>query len=192
MSIQVRLPWRHERVRHVSSGPLFPLLLIAVVALTATATFDRALGQGFDAVTPKLSTAQKKFIRTCEKELATPFNSKDNPGDRDTWYVIVFTDSALGSRQSSSVSGDILTISLEMQAARQSAAKMAHGRKDAALLLLQYFYAANSAAAMLRPTVVGVTDWARADGEKSWRYKAFATEDEAKAFFDQINPEKQP
>lgn len=192
MSIQVRSPRRHERARQVSAGSLFPLLLIAGVGLTAIATPGGALGDGFGAALPKLNTAQKKFFRNCEKKLATRFNSKENPGDKGTWYVIYFTETAAGARQSRSVSGNILTITRELQAARNNAAKMTQGRKQAALLLVQYYSAANSAAAKLQPTAGGRTDWATAAADKSWRYKAFAKEDEAKAFFDQINPKKKP
>ena len=188
MSIQVRSPRRQKRATQVSLGSLFPLLLIAGVALIASAAADRAFG----TEPPKLTMAEKKFVRKCEQKLQTPYNSKDkNPGDRDTWYVIVFTDTALGRRQSHSVSGDILTITREMQAARMRAAKMAHGRTDAALLLLQYFYAGNEAAARLRPTARGTTDRARADASKYWEYKAFATEQEAQALLDFLAPKKE-
>jgi len=185
------LRWIAGRLWHTASPASFLRLALAAatcsVVLAAGQNFGPALG-----AEPKLSKAQKKFIWTCEKELTTPFNSKDNPGDKDTWYVIYFTETAAGARQSRFVSGNILTITRELQAARNNAAKMTQGRKQAALLLVQYYSTANSAAAKLRPTVVGSTDWATAAADKSWRYKAFAKEDEAKAFFDQINPEKKP
>jgi hypothetical protein len=60
----------------------------------------------------------------------------------------------------------------------------------AALLLLQYYYAGNAAAARLKPTAGGTTDLARADAAKNWEYRAFATEQEAKALPDLLTPTK--
>jgi hypothetical protein len=98
--------------------------------------------------------------------------------------VILFTDTAAGARQSSSISGNVLTITRELQAARNGAVKIAHGRKEAALLLFQFGYSENTAAAKLRPIGRGVTDYARVVGAKNWEYRALATEEEAKAFLE--------
>lgn|GEM_PF-1591539 len=183
---------RIERYRHTASRASFRLLLIAVTTLPVVLAPDRTAGRVWGAEPPTLTQTEKRIVRKFEKELTTRLNSKDNPGDQNTWYVIVFTDTALGTRQSRSVSGDYLTITREMQVRGNSAAKIAQGREAAALLLAQYYYAENSAATKLRPTVGGSTDWARAMGAKDWRYRAFAKEADAKAFFDRVNPKKKP
>ena len=178
-----------QRLRHTAWPAPVRLLSITAAALTAVLAPGQTVGQALRAEPPRLTVAQKKIVRKFEGELITKLNSKDNPGDKDTWYVIVFTDTAAGARQSSSVSGDILTITRELQAARHSAVKMTQGRKGAALLLLQYLYAGNSAASRLRPTAGGRTERKSASGEKYWRYWFFANEEEAKSFFDQLDPE---
>jgi len=193
MITQVMLPSRHERLGYAGVKSRFPFLLIAVCTLTAATVPHRTFGQAQVNGPRKLNSAEKRMVWKLEQQLVTPLKSKDNnPGDRETWYVIVFTDTALGKRQSHTVSGNILTTTREIQAARQSAAKMAHGRKDAALLLLQYYYAGNAAAARLKPTAGGTTDRASAEAVKKWEYRAFATEAEAKALLHLIQPEKKP
>lgn len=193
MITQVMLPSRHERLGYAVLKSRFPFLLIAACTLTSAAVPLRSFGQAPVNRPPKLNSAEKRMVWQLEQQLVTPLNSKEfNPGDQDTWYVIVFTDTAVGKRQSHSVSGNILTTTREIQAARQSAAKIAHGRKDAALLLLQYYYAGNAAAARLKPTAGGTTDRASAEAIKNWEYRAFATEAEAKAFLDLIQPKKKP
>jgi hypothetical protein len=62
MSVYVRFPWKQERAGRVSLGSLFPLLLIAGVALTATASASRALGE------PR-RTCRTQF--TCTRNFAT-------------------------------------------------------------------------------------------------------------------------
>ena len=166
---------------HTAWPSHFPMLLV-IVALLISRT-------ALTAEPPSLTHTQKKIVRKFEKELTTRLNSKENTGDQNTWYVIVFTDTALGTRQSRSVAGNYLTITRELQVRGNSAAKMIQGREAAALLLVQYYCAGNSAATKLRPTVGGSTDWARATGAKQWRYWAFAKEEEAKEFFDRVNPE---
>lgn len=179
---------RIERYRHTASRASFRLLLIAVTTLPVVLAPDRTAGRVWGAEPPTLTQTEKRIVRKFEKELTTRLNSKDNPGDQNTWYVIVFTDTALGTRQSRSVSGDYLTITREMQVRGNSAAKIAQGREAAALLLAQYYYAENSAATKLRPTVRGTTDWARVAGAKRWQYRAFMEEEEAQDFFNRVDP----
>jgi hypothetical protein len=178
-----------NRLRHTVWPAHFLLLTIAAAALSTVLAPGQTFGQTVRPEPPRLTVAQKKIVQKFERELNTKLNSKGNPGDKDTWYVILFTDTAAGARQSSSVSGEILTITRELQAARHSAVKMTQGRKEAALLLLQCLYAGNSAASKLRPTAGGRTERTSAGGEKCWRYWFFANEEQAKAFFDRLNPE---
>jgi hypothetical protein len=134
-----------NRLRHTVWPAHFLLLTIAAAALSTVLAPGQTFGQTVRPEPPRLTVAQKKIVQKFERELNTKLNSKGNPGDKDTWYVILFTDTAAGARQSSSVSGEILTITRELQAARHSAVKMTQGRKEAALLLLQCLYAGNSA-----------------------------------------------
>ena len=99
-----------ERLQYRALRPLIPQLLIAAAALTAVLVPGQTFGQTQRTTPPRLTTAQKSIVRRFEKQLVTRrFNSKDNPGDRDTWYVIAFVDTALGAKKSYSVSGNTRT-----------------------------------------------------------------------------------
>ena len=177
-----------EQIRCTALRPRILLLLISAAAFTAVRAPSQALGKTPGA---RLTVAQKKMVRHFEKRLTTRLNSKLNPGDKDTWYVIVFTDLAMGAKKSRWYSGNTLTTTYGWHAARNSAARTTQGRKNAAMLLLQYYcYTPNTAALRLQPPTNGRTVRARAAATKNWQYRAFAKEEDAKEFFDLINPEK--
>ena len=180
-----------ERLRYTALRPRILLLSIAAAALTAVLAPGQTLGQALGTKPLKLTVAQKKIVRRFEKQLTTPLNSKDNPGDRDTWYVIVFTDAAFGAKKSRFYSGNTRTTTYAWHETGNSAVKMTQGRKNAALLLLQYFYyTGNAAASRLQPEVNGKTLRAGVVATKNWRYRAFAKKEEAKTLFDLLNPKK--
>lgn len=178
----------HARPRCPSS--LFASVPLALIAATLPMAFAPAtsLAQTTPPASPRLTMDQTNIVRKFEKKLKTPLNSKDNPGDKYTWYVFGFTETAVGARQSRAVSGNTLTVTRELQAARNRAARVIQGREAAAVLLLEYYSVGNSAFAELCSTAGGRTDRATAAADKAWCYRAFATEGEAKEFFDRINP----
>jgi len=68
---------------------------------------------------------------------------------------------------------------------------MTQGRRSAAMLLFEYYYCAgNAAASQLRPAANGKVLRQRAVAAKNWCYLAFATEEEAKAMYDLLQPQK--
>lgn len=165
---------------------LLPALAVAVLAaLIPTPTS----AQGPGLAQPKLTVAQEKVVRSFEKKLKTPLTSKLNPADRDTWYVIVFTDSAMGARKSRLASGGTVTTTYGWQATQNNAVRVVKGRRNAAILLLGYYYAGNAAASRLQPETNGKVLRQRAVAAKNWCYRAFATEEEAKVLHDLLNPE---
>jgi hypothetical protein len=183
-SIVRRLPCTVLRPRIL---PFFVATVVLIAVLATVQVSREALGNE----RPRLTVAQKKIVRHFEKQLKTRLHSKDNPADRDTWYVIVFTDSAVGTRKSRSVSGNIRTTTYALHATGDRAVRVTQGRKNAALLLLQYYYyTGNVAAARLKPAANGKTLRAGAIATKNWRYWAFAEEEKAKAFYDLLDPKK--
>ena len=179
-----------ERLRYTALRPRILLLLIAAVALTAVLAPGRTFAQTRGTKPPKLTSEERKKVRDFEKRLRTPLNnSKTNPGDRDTWYVIEFTDTAIGARLSRYYSGNTRTTTNAWHLAGNSAVKMAQGRKNAALLLLQYcYYTGNVAASRLQPQANGKTLREGVVATKNWQFSAFAKEEDAKKLYDLFNP----
>ena len=158
-------------------------LQMLVLMLAAQTTFVVSA----TAAGPKLSVAQQQAVTKMMQDVRLRTNV--NPGDKadkNTWYVIVASDEAMGGRQSVE-SGKITA---ELQAARSSDATVVQGRRNAAIAITGFLSSRNSAAAALVPTVGGQTQKAEMQAIKNWRYVAFATEAEAKALLEIIKPSK--
>ena len=158
-------------------------LQMLVLMLAAQTTFVVSA----TAAGPKLSVAQQQAVTKMmgDKSLRTNVNPGDK-ADKNTWYVIVASDEAIGGRQSAA-SG---TITVELQAARASDATVVQGRRNAAIAVAGFLSSRNTAAAALAPTAGGQTQKAEMQAIKNWRYFAFATEAEAKAYLETIKPSK--
>ena len=139
----------------------------------------------------RLTYEEQRFLVPIEKRLVTPLNSKANPGDRDTWYVLMFRDVAgvqtfRETRDSSSI-----TRSLATEAAKVDGAMMVQSRREAALTVARFLTKSNTAAQSLNVPVQHSSQKSRVAANKLWEYKAFTSEDEALRFLALIAP-KQP
>lgn len=164
----------------------FSVLFASVVLLSAD-----AIGAEKLAPVPKVrfNSAQTRFIRGIEQELVTRLNSKDNPGDRDTWYVLVLIDQAAAQRIGTSRSSSKVTVAAEFRASSKPQATVVKEKRNAAFAIARFYSSMNRAAPFASrsglPTTRNAT---RFRAMKIWRYVAFETEQDAKAFHANITP----
>lgn len=149
----------------------------------------------------KLSAAEHQQLNRIKRQFVTPHNSRENPGDRDTWYVIGFMDTALAetkSREATMLMGGTLLWS-DQKSHQQKVAKeavIAHGRTAAAQAVLQYSLSPNAAATQLRsPSNPARDGWMKSQNthvttDRRWVYRAFAKEGEARRFLDTVRKDK--
>ena len=158
-------------------------LQMLVLMLAAQTTFVVSA----TAAEPKLTVAEQEAVKFMmrNQKLRTNVNPGDK-ADKNTWYVIVASDEAMGGRQS--VASGAITV--ELQAARSSDATVVQGRRNAAIAVCRYLSSGNQAAAALAPTAGGRTTKAGMEATKNWKPYAFATEAEAKAYLEIIKPSK--
>ncbi len=137
----------------------------------------------------RLTSAQARFVRGIERELVTRLNSKDNPGDRDTWYVLVLIDQAAAQRIGTSRSSSKLTIAAEFRASSKPQATVVQSKRSAALAVARFYASFNRAAPFAArsglPTSRNATQFR---AMKVWRYLAFEKEQDARAFLLRIMP----
>ena len=149
----------------------------------------------------KLSVGEQQQLIRIKTKFVTPYNSKNNPGDRDTWYVIGFMDTAHSetrSRDATMLAGG--TILWSDQNAKQNKvtkdAVIAHGRMAAAQAVLQYSNSPNAAAAKLRaPSNTAREGWMKSQNtavaaDRQWVYRAFAKESQARQFLENARKAK--
>ena len=160
---------------------------VALVVI-ASAICSTASAQA-PATTPKLSTAELRAVHQFEKQLITKLNSKKNPADKYTYYVLMFCDTATSTTDSTSSSGRTVTLTRQWQLATKRDARMVQGRREAAITLAQYYSAANAAATRLNGSGSRLNSRVvAADGAKQWDYRPFLSESEAKAFLAEVTP----
>jgi hypothetical protein len=142
---------------------------------------------------PKLNPEQRRMLADIEKGLITKLNSKDNPGDRNTWYVIVEFDQA--GALATSTTGSVNPLSgvvrarttAQAQAQTHRRALPVQGRKAAAMAIMEYLYAPNKAAEKLQaPGIQGPNVEVNVAGTKQWEFRAFKTEEEARAYAQSV------
>jgi hypothetical protein len=150
---------------------------------------------------PKLTAAEQQVVAKIQTKLATKFNSKDNPGDQNTWYVLMFRDVAMSKTKSMSGTSPqkgLLTYSkgTSKQEKKEEDAVAVQGRQAAALAIARYLASPNAAAAELKPPATGSKPGVitRRDtqvaADRQWDFRAFDNEADAKAFLDSVKPKK--
>jgi len=134
----------------------------------------------------ELTVAETRFLRGIEKKLVTRLNSKDNPGDQGTWYVLLFLDRAITQTYGeSSTSRTLATMRL-----MKPDGTVVQGRREAALTTARFLVGANNAAKGVRPPSTGEpAETSRFGGDKLWDYRAFKTEAEANVFLARVLPQ---
>lgn len=137
----------------------------------------------------QLTSAQSRFVRQIERELVTRLNSKKNPGDQNTWYVLALIDHAAVRRIGSSRTSSKVTIAAEFRASTKPQSAVVQGKRNAALTVARFYMAINTATPFVSrsslPTRSNATQFRV---NKVWRYVAFETEKDAQAFLRNIMP----
>jgi hypothetical protein len=151
-------------------------------------TITNAVGQ---APTVKLSASEQKAVRQYEKQLITKLNSKDNPGDTLTYYVISFTETAQAKTESETGrSSTTVTVTTMWQSKVARDAILVQGRRNAAVELARYFNSRNKAAQGLqRPPGVDIAVL-NAKSQKNWTAEPFLSEVDAQAYLAKVAPPK--
>ena len=137
---------------------------------------------------PLLTWQEKRFLFPIEKRLVTPFNSKANPGDRDTYFVLMFRDVAGVQTHSRARGSSSVTESLTTEVAQWDGAIIIHGRKEAALTVARFLTKDNAAARSLEVPVQHAEQKSQLASNKVWDYRAFATEELAQLYLISILP----
>jgi hypothetical protein len=150
---------------------------------------------------PKWTPSEQQQLKLLKNKLVTPLNSKENPGDRDTWFVLGFIDTAATetrSREATPLSrtGVMWSDHRSKQKKVAKEAIIVQGRTAAALAVLQYVNSPNAAAAQLRaPSTATREGWIKRQGtqvgaNRQWVYQAFANEREARQFLETVRKGK--
>lgn len=140
-----------------------------------------------DAADTGLTFAEARFVSKLERRLVTKLNSKDNPADRDTWYVLLFLDRAVAQTYGeSSRTKTLATLRLW-----KPDGTIVQGRRAAALATARFLFGTNNAAKGVSAPGTGERrEASRFGGDKRWEYRAFKTEAEAKAFLLHALPQQ--
>lgn len=172
-------------------------VVVMVVLTLTTLPPQRAAAQ---APPQKLSAAEQQAVRALEPRLATKLNSKDNPGDSKTWYVLLFQDSAMTKTKTVGGSSAPGVISWSEGSSKQEksaqGAIVVQGRRNAAQAIVRYLTSPNAAAMQLQSPKTGngvghpgwmtKTTLEAAGASKNWDFRAFPSETDAKAFLDSL------
>ena len=177
------------RMQSSGSGPI---RLLSVIVTLAIALSARSSTIAADAEKPKdiaaglgLSVAETRFLRGIEKKLVTRLNSKANPADRDTWYVLLFLDRAIAQTYGESSSSRTLATLRLMK----PDGAVVQGRGEAALATARFLCGANNAGKGVRPPSTGEpAEASRFGGDKLWDYRAFKTEGDERTFLAMVLP----
>ncbi|MEK6262749.1 MAG: hypothetical protein AABP62_29480 [Planctomycetota bacterium] len=150
---------------------------------------------------PKLTPPEQQQFKLLKNKLVTPLNSKVNPGDRDTWFVLGFMDAAVVETRSREATPLGLTGVMwsDRRSKQQKVVKEAiivQGRTAAALAVLQYVNSPNAAVAQLQsPSPAAREGWMKRQGtqvgaNRLWVYQAYANEREARQFLENVRTAK--
>ena len=130
--------------------------------------------------TPRLTPNERRFLWPIDRRLATRLNSSANPGDRDTWYVLMFRDIAGTETRT--------TAGTERRTARQDGAIIVQGRPQAALTVAQFLTKSNTANDAIVANTPQGSPPNQAAANKLWEYRAFRNQFEAQAFLATLIP----
>lgn len=150
--------------------------------------------------TAGLSPNEQRIVKQLEGKLRTKFNSKENPGDKDTWYVFGFADFAAASietKRATAVPGVIITSRNEQSDSKVvRKAAIVQGRTEAAIELARFLYSPNQATGKLEVDAPTQKEGYLSNSQgqfaadRKWEFRPFDNEAEAREFYDSINPDK--
>lgn len=143
------------------------------------------------------TVAEQQLVIQLRPKLKTPFASKANPGDRDTWYVLGFIDLAAAETRSREATMTAFRTIVwrdhrEWQRKSVKDATIAHGRDPAAIIIARHLLQPNAALAQLRaPNSAATPGWMKRQAtevryNRVWVFMAYSTEAEARRFLDNV------
>ena len=139
----------------------------------------------------KLTVAEARFVRSLERKLTTKLNSKENPGDRDTWYVLLLLDRAVLQRDTLSSSGSSRTLERAVDLSQKPDGVVVQGKHEAAIALARFLVGTNQAGKGLGSLAQpGPGTTPRMNGNKQWWFQAFQTQSDAKKYLSLALPQK--
>ena len=169
-------------MRHNLQAPRSPITFLLLIVL-AGLLFDAQPVQAQNrtrSLAPQLTPNERRFLWPIDRRLATRLNSIQNPGDRDTWYVLMFRDIAGAETRT--------TTATERRTARQDGAIIIQGRPQAALTVAQFLTKSNTAADAVAANRPQGSQLNQAAANKLWEYRAFRNQFEAQAFLETLFP----
>lgn len=149
----------------------------------------------------KLHPNQQQHLRAIKAKLVTRLNSKTNPGDRDTWYVLIFRDGAQAetSTQSATMLGRSTFGWSSGKSTQQKIAsdfKVVRGRSAAAMAVLEYLYSPHNAVNQLQaPSSPLREGWMKRQATsigvgREWRFFCCETASEAYEVLEQLKQKR--
>lgn len=189
--------------RYGRRAALLSSLIMVLSVATAVADEKTADKPTADLPSRKLSAGELQVVNKIKADprLNTKFQGKENPGDRETWFVINFTDIAVAETKQTSANGMAggFTYSptrVNKQKKVTNHAVVVQGRTDAAVAVMDYANLPNQAAAKI---AVG-TSKTRPGGftsretkgaaDRAWNVRAFDNEGEARRFYEELTKPK--
>lgn len=149
----------------------------------------------------KLTAAEQQQYQSLLRNprLVTKFNGKDNPGDRDTWYVLGFMDAAAletKTRETSMTAQRLYMWSSHTNQQKKIAkdAIVVQGRAGAALAVMDHLNAPNQAVAKIRPPSGTPREgWIKRQAsqgiaDRIWNAAPFESEVQARQFYESVRP----
>ncbi len=161
-------------------SPVAWMLLLSVVAGLLIFAQPAHAQNSVRSSTPRLTPNERRFLWPIDHRLATRLNSKENPADRDTWYVLMFRDIARAETET--------TTAIERRAVKVDGAMVIQGRTQAAMTVAQFLTKSNTAVDAVAANVPRGSQLNQSAANKLWEYRAFRTEFEAKAFLATLFP----
>lgn len=171
----------------------FALLTISFVAHPAIAAAPKSTQKKTAPQKPvlKLTVAEARYLKKLEKQLVTKLNSKTNPADRNTWYVLLLLDRAVVQRETASKSGSSLSLSQSMWVSTKPDGVVVKGRREAALALARFLVGGNNAAKGMGRLAAGdAKTRTHVNADKHWRFYYFKSEKDAQALLARALPPK--
>jgi hypothetical protein len=182
---------------HGSVNPASVVVLTFVVILTnstapSVQAAQKEVSKKHESPVLKLTHAEARFLRGLEKKLVTKLNSKDNPADEKTWYVLLLLDQAVLQKETASKSGSSLSLQQSIWLSTKPDGVVVQGRSKAALKLARFLAGANDASKGLGQLATGGANTRiNVSANKRWWFYFFKSESEAKAFLTRALPPKE-
>lgn len=145
-----------ERTQHGVARSLMLFAAAVAVGLAGNPAWGGSPAEEASEILKDLSPDERLYVRKLATGLVTRANSKANPGDVNTWYVLTFVDTAKGMNRTGHVTMVPGTRTMLMSTSHQSQNKVTRhvevvqGKLNAAKRIMEYQRSGNGAANQLR------------------------------------------